>query len=284
MNTRLIQRAFSPAASLMARLKYAQKFALIGLVLVAPLGFVVKTYLDQQSTQIAFSAKERVGVVYVKPATELLARLVAARALAVQVAAHEAPPATFAAARAQIATAVGQLDAADHAVGSTLSVSSEWAALRHQLQSVTAAPVTTPQKALAGYSALTAGALKLIVDAGNNSNLILDPDLDSFYVMDSVINRLPSIVDSAGQAGDMQTAIKASGATTLLKRIDLAVLKGNLQTTQANTDANYATALQNTKDTALKPALSGPLTTVDGSLKAVSANLTAAEGMSVAGG
>lgn len=67
-----------------------------------------------------------------------------------------------------------------------------------------------------------------------------------------------------------------SGVTTLLKRIDLAVLKGNLQTTQANTDANYATALQNTKDTALRPALSTPIAAVDRSLKAVSANLTAA--------
>jgi methyl-accepting chemotaxis protein len=276
MNTRLIQRAFGPAANLLARLKYAQKFMLIGLVLIAPLGFVVKTYLDQQSTQIAFSAKERVGVVYVRPATELLARLVAARGLALQVAAHEANPAALAAAGAPIAAAVRTLDAADHAVGSTLSVSSEWAVLKRQVQSVTAVPITTPQKALTSYDALTARALKLIVDAGNNSNLILDPDLDSFYVMDSVINRLPAIVDSAGQAAAMQTAIMAGGATTLAKRIDLAVLKGTLQTTQANTDANYATALQNTKDTALRPALSDPLAAIDSSLKAVSANLTAA--------
>jgi methyl-accepting chemotaxis protein len=276
MHTRVIQRTFAPAANLMARLKYAQKFLLVGLVLVATLAFVVKTYLDQQSTQIAFSAKERVGVVYVKPVTALLAQLVAARAVAVQVAAHAADQAALVQARARIEAAVKQLDSVDRSVGSTLAVRSEWAALKRQLESVSAAPATTPQQAVTSYDALTSGALKLIVDAGNNSNLILDPDLDSFYIMDSVINRLPAIVDSAGQAGDMQTAIKASGATTLLKRIDLAVLKGNIQTMQSNTDANYATALKNTKDSALKPALSTPIAAVDSALNAVSTNLTSA--------
>jgi hypothetical protein len=33
---------FMPSISLMGRLKYAQKFMLIGLVLIAPLAFVVK--------------------------------------------------------------------------------------------------------------------------------------------------------------------------------------------------------------------------------------------------
>jgi len=51
----------------MGRLRYAQKFLLIGVVLIAPLGFVVKSYLDVQSRDRAFAAKERVGVVYLRP-------------------------------------------------------------------------------------------------------------------------------------------------------------------------------------------------------------------------
>ena len=271
-----IQRGFTPAIRLTGRLKYAQKFLLIGLVLVAPLAFVVKSYLDQQSTQIDFSAKERVGVVYAKPATVLLARLVAARAVAVQVAAHRGSAAALTAARSRLDAAATQLDATDRAAGGTLAVSSEWTALKRQLHAVSAASVLSPQRTLDSYAALTAATLKLIVDAGNNSNLILDPDLDSFYVMDSVINRLPALLDLAGQAGDMQTAITASGAATLGKRIDLAVLKGNIATTVANADANYVTALKNTKDTALAPQLRGPIASVDSSLKAVAGNLTAA--------
>jgi len=272
----VVRRGFAPSTSLMGRLKYAQKFVLIGIVLIAPLGYVLKSYLDQQSSQIGFSQKERVGVVYVKPAAELLDRLVAARSAAVRVAAHKLPPSALADARSQLEAAIKAVDATKSGSGSALALNSEFSALEQQIQSVSSAPVSTPQAMLDSYDKLTAGALKLIVDAGNNSNLILDPDLDSFYVMDSVINRLPSLVDLAGQAGDMQTAITSEGSATLAKRIDLAVLKGNIDTTQANADANYVTALKNTKDAALASTLKGPISAFDSSLKAVDTNLTAA--------
>src|SRR3954468_4235452 len=79
-------RAFAPAAALMARLTYARKFVLIGLVLLAPAALALHAYWSQQGGQIAFSAKERVGVVELRPANELVVRLVAARSLAVRAA------------------------------------------------------------------------------------------------------------------------------------------------------------------------------------------------------
>ena len=271
-----VERGLNPAAKLVGRLRYWQKFFLIGLVLLAPLGYVLKAFLDQQSGKIAFSAEERVGVVYVKPASELLARVVAARAAAVDVSAHKSSAAALAGAQSAVKAGIGPMDAANDQVGAQLKVSGEWRRVRQQIQTALGASGGPAATVLARYDAVTAALLKLIVDAGNYSNLILDPDLDSYYVMDSVINRLPMLVDSAGQAGDMQTAIKAGGAATIVKRIDLAVLKGNIETTLANSDANYATALGNTKDTALKPQLSGPISATDASLKAVAANLTTA--------
>jgi methyl-accepting chemotaxis protein len=272
----VVEGGLNPAAKLVGRLRYWQKFLLIGLVLLAPLGYVVKAFLDQQSSKIAFSAEERVGVVYVKPASELLARVVAARASAVDVAAHKSSATALASARADVKAAIGPMDAANDEVGTELKVSAEWSRVRQQIESALGASAGSPDTVLARYDEVTAAVLKLIVDAGNYSNLILDPDLDSYYVMDSVINRLPMLVDAAGQAGDMQTAIAANGAPTIVKRIDLAVLKGNIETTLANSDANYTTALGNTRDTALKPQLSGPISTTDASLKAVAANLTTA--------
>src|SRR5690348_15999462 len=272
----VVERGLNPAAKLVGRLRYWQKFLLIGLVLLAPLAYVVKAFLDQQSSKIAFSAEERVGVVYVKPASELLAKVVAARASAVDVSAHKSSASALAGAQAAVKAAIGPMDAANDQVGAQLKVSGEWSRVRQQIETALGASGGPAAKALARYDAVTAALLKLIVDAGNYSNLILDPDLDSYYVMDSVINRLPMLIDSAGQAGDMQTAITANGAATIVKRIDLAVLKGNIETTLANSDANYATALGNTKDTALKPQLSGPISATDASLKAVAANLTTA--------
>ena len=67
----------------MSRLSYAWKFALIGLVLLIPGGLALRAYWTQQGAQIAFSAKERVGMVYLEPAQELVVALVDARSAAV---------------------------------------------------------------------------------------------------------------------------------------------------------------------------------------------------------
>src|SRR5690348_11488491 len=195
----VVERGLSPAANLIGRLRYSRKFVLIGLVLLAPLGYVVKSFLDQQSGKIAFSADERVGVVYVKPATELLARVVAARAAAVDAAAHKSSPSSLADAQAGVKTAIAPVDAANVSVGAQLKVAGEWSRIRQQIEATFGTPGGSTDQTLARYDTVTAALLKLIVDAGNYSNLILDPDLDSYYVMDSVINRLPMLVDSAGQ-------------------------------------------------------------------------------------
>lgn len=272
---KMIQRAFAPAASLVGRLRYWQKFVLIGLVLVAPLAYVVFAYLGVQNRDTAFAAKEQVGVLYVQPATKLLSRVVSARALAVQVAAHQADPSALDGARSQVSAAIAQLDAV-HGDGATLVLNGEWAVLKRQIQAVIAAPVSTPAKALADYDGLTIGIEGLIAADGNNSNMILDPDNDSYYVMDAVLNHLTVLMDSAERAGDLQTVIAVTGTPTLAKRLTLEDLKGTILTQLSNSDADYASALANTHYGAMKGLLTTPLANFDAALKAVTAQLSTA--------
>ncbi len=274
-SARKVQRAFGPAATLIGRLKYWQKFVLIGFVLIAPLAYVVFSYIGVQNRDTAFAAKERVGVVYVKPATDLLSQVVSARALAVRVAAHQADASALAGARSQINAAIVQVDAV-HGAGAALALNGQWATLKRQIETVIGAPVTTPAKTLADYDGLTSGIESLIAADGNNSNMILDPDNDSYYVMDAVLNRLPVLMDSAGQAGDLQTVIAASGTATLAKRLTLEDLKGTILTQLSNSDPDYASALHNTHYAAMKGLLTAPLANFDGSLNAVTTQLSSA--------
>src|SRR3954470_8845497 len=81
---RQLRHVFAPAANVLSRLRFAHKFALIGLVLVVAVGVVGRAYLQVQHTQIAFSAKERVGIKVIEPAGQLLRAPAAARAAAVR--------------------------------------------------------------------------------------------------------------------------------------------------------------------------------------------------------
>ena len=125
----LVQRALGPADRLLSRLWYPQKFVLIGLVLILPLGWVVKSYVGVQSTNTAFAQQEAVGVAYLRPASELLARVVAARRVAVQVASHQSGQAQLDLAVRQVRTAIAGVDSM-HGAGATLGLNAQWSALR----------------------------------------------------------------------------------------------------------------------------------------------------------
>jgi methyl-accepting chemotaxis protein len=270
------QRILGPADRLISRLWYPQKFVLIGLVLILPLGWVVKSYVGVQSTNTAFAAKERVGVVYLRPVTALLAAVVQARTAAVDVAAGQLGAAQLDGARHQVTAAVAGVDAV-HQAGSALGLAGTWSTLKQSITAALSAPVGTPAQEFARYTALSTAIQGLIAADGNNSNMILDPDSDSYYLMDAVLNRLTALIDATGQTGDLQTVITAAGAPTLDRRLQLQDLKDVIATTLSTGAApDYASAIHNTHDTALKGVVTAPLAGFQTAVNAVAAQLAGA--------
>src|SRR4051812_49650145 len=80
----LVMTRMNLTAALMARLTYARKFALLGLVLLAPAAFALHAYWSVQGDTLAFADSERVGVRYVAPANELALKVIDARGVAVR--------------------------------------------------------------------------------------------------------------------------------------------------------------------------------------------------------
>ncbi|WP_238016392.1 methyl-accepting chemotaxis protein [Dactylosporangium sp. AC04546] len=103
-----------------------------------------------------------------------------------------------------------------------------------------------------GVPAATALAA-LITEAGNTSSLILDPDLDSFYVMDIQIIELPDALLTAAQAANPDTTAAAGD-----RMAAQAVAAGRLRSRADALRSAVRTALANTSD----PALAGSLAPV----------------------
>jgi methyl-accepting chemotaxis protein len=258
------RRLLAPATHAIGRLRYAYKFAVIGVVILATLGFVGLAYLNEVSTQIDFSAKERVGVVYVAPSARLVEALVGLRSA---VAARDS--ARIATAGAAVRAAVNLIDAADRTVGSQLGVSQEWAKLRPVALSLS----HQGTGALGQFDAGVTSALTLVTDAGNNSNLILDPDLDSFYVMDEWITKLPPLLDTAGKASNLLRSLTATANPGLQRRITLALEQGSISTNLNGINGDLTTAFAHTSDHGLKPALAPPLAALNTAVNAFSQQL-----------
>src|SRR5438477_6446073 len=62
----------SPAVVVMNRLTYPQKFVLISLLFTLPLGYVMYELLAELNANIGFSAKERIGLQYLRPLRQLM--------------------------------------------------------------------------------------------------------------------------------------------------------------------------------------------------------------------
>jgi methyl-accepting chemotaxis protein len=268
-----MRRALQPGVQLIGRLKYSRKFLLIGLVLIAPLVWVVFAYLGVQRRDTAFALKERVGAVYLRPATQLLQRMIAARSAAVDLAAGMGSQDDVDQARAGVQAAIAAVDAV-HGAGATLGLTSQWAGLKRQIEGVLAQPLGSPAKAFSDYSGLTTAIESLIANDGNNSNMILDPDSDAYYVMDATLNRLTSLMDSAGQAGDMQIMVTVGKGANLSTLLSLEDLRSTILATLANSDPDYASAIHNTHYAGMAGQLRGPLARFDHQLKALTDQLS----------
>ena len=233
---------FSPAVGLLGRLRYAYKILVVPAVLLLLLGFVAKAYVDLQRSQVAFSAKERVGVAYLVPLLDLTARVVTARHLAVA----GGEPA------AGVQDAVARVDAATGRYGAELDTVDGWEQAKQAL--TRAGTADGPQAAFDAYNTAVADLLALIVKTSDESNLTLDPDLDTYYLMDALVFRLPILLATTGRAVDRAALARAAGdaADQGQARVDLAIAAGTLATTRDSIDAGLATSLEKTRSTTLR--------------------------------
>jgi methyl-accepting chemotaxis protein len=175
-------------ARVLDRLSLAWKFALITVVLVAPLGFVVQRYVEVQQTNEAFSSRERVGIELVEPLFALETVLVDARTTV-------SSGGTIA--TDEVAAAVRAVqDVADAGVAAELGVTESWDDLATSITATADAPVASAE-AFVAWSEQIAATTVLIAGVADASNLTLDPDLDTFYLMDIATTKAPTLMAAA---------------------------------------------------------------------------------------
>jgi methyl-accepting chemotaxis protein len=266
-----------PAIAVLDRLRLARKLVVIALVLIAPALYATWEFRSQQNAQIAFSAEERVGIDEIVPAQRLLADLATAQSLAVRAAGHDGEATTtLPAAQAALTRSIAAMDAADARVGQRLGTGAMWKRLRASIKATVAAEPVDATRTLAAYDRLTAAAVALIVQAGNESNLILDPDLDSYYAMDALVNKAPLALATAGRVSSREIAMVASGHGSEADRIALAVDQGVLAGAVDAIATGFKTAYANTADATLRPTLDPALAQLSGTTGSLTLELTRA--------
>jgi diguanylate cyclase (GGDEF)-like protein/PAS domain S-box-containing protein len=174
----------NPFFRLLARLRVGRKLLLIYLLDLSAVIYISGILIHEKYLAIDFSNKEIVGNAYVRTAREALVDVALAGA------GQQPHP-------ARIAQIDANLVSAEARYGEHM----ESAALNQHVRA--ALDVLSRQREPDAASAKVAleACRELITRVGNQSNLILDPDLDSYYAMSQSILRYPALLDAVNGIG-----------------------------------------------------------------------------------
>jgi methyl-accepting chemotaxis protein len=190
---------WAPGVRLFRRVGFAAKSTMISAAFAIPLAALGWGYFSQNDGQIAFSALERVGNVYLRALLPELDAAQDARAAAMR-------------GEAVAAKDPAQLAQTQESLGATLGTATQWAAVqaaRAELARV--APDAPVEQRFAAHGVHVSALLELMSQVADGSNLTLDPDVDTYYTMDAVTVKSPLLIETLSKVVDTGTAIGAAG-------------------------------------------------------------------------
>lgn len=229
-----------PAVYLLNRLKYPQKFALLSCIFLLPLGIAFSSLLSEVEERINFAQKERQGVKYLQSISAFKEAIIQS---------------FYVSKTERIKLAWRGLENSDDQWGDTLSTQFPFSTLRREWQA---------WQELGGSTQVLWEQVNLPIQelqrrVGDQSNLILDPDLDSYYLMDTILITLPEI-----QRNLASIAIILSPQTTVLtpwQRAQIVVSRDMLSQLNQNLENNLQVAFNHAQIPSLETSLQSPLTT-----------------------
>ncbi len=138
--------------------------------------------------------------------------------------------------RKQIDEAIKVVENTHSRLGEMLDMDKLWQTFKTDWKKFsTVSENMTAAESFRRHSELVKNINDMIMHVGDTSNLILDPELDSYYLMDAIVIRIPALLDKLGILRGKGSGILATGSITpeqmLDFKIEAGILKEQLETT-----------------------------------------------------
>ncbi|SIO65073.1 Signal transduction histidine kinase [Singulisphaera sp. GP187] len=251
----------APAVAVMNRLTYPRKFALVSLLFVTPLALVMGLLISEMDARIEFARKEIQGTRYLRPLRQLFEHVLQSRVLAHAYGNGKVSlrPALIGK-QAEITEDLETLRVIESELGHNLRTTSKHDALQENARFLREKLL----KLEAGDSdelhrQLLAEIRDLNAYVNNTSNLILDPDLDSFYLMDAILIELSGGQDLLALASSLGKGVVKGRTPTAEERTEFISLSSLLRSNEETTTRGLDVAFQNNPSASLKAELGSTL-------------------------
>jgi len=291
----IVSRMLRPAVALMNRLDYVRKFTLIGTLLLLPIGFTIYGMGEEIQEDIRFAQQERQGIVYSRELRQLLDHLQRHRGM---MNAYLSGDGSFErdmmTVRQQIRESVTAIDHVDERLGSKLQTSARWHDIRASWQRMEASAFRLqPEESFDLHSELIrdsfdlhtmliAEVLDLIGQVKDSSGLARDPDPDSYYMMDTVLGKVPGIVEELGQARGIGSGIAAKRTADDTERRELMVADGMIRAALRDMELGKDSSARTILNDELQAALLDHEESVESFLELLNREIIEAERIAIA--
>ncbi|MEX8494841.1 methyl-accepting chemotaxis protein [Sphaerotilus sp.] len=188
----------SPGVRWFRQSSFKAKAAVIALVFLIPLTFSLTLIWTDSGQAIAVAQSERQGLVYLRPLLAFIQEAQARRHAAVLT------PAELPAWQQRLSATTEQIAHQHHASGALFNDQKTYEVFQQQQQALQQTPVAASQDdTFQAHSDLILAALKLIATITDGSQLSLDPDLDTFHMMNVAVLRGPRQTENTAKISAM---------------------------------------------------------------------------------
>lgn len=211
---------------MLAKLSISQKLLLTIVALCIPLVLLVYLLLKEQNIIINFTEAEISGVEYIKPLSSwaLAVTLHGGQALALN---QQQDQHNLGTTENNIDDLLKKLDELEVRHGATLNTNAKytfakerWFSLKNSYKTLNA------EENLSTHAAVTKEILEVIKHVADKSNLILDPELTAYYVMNLSILNLPYLMENTGQLRGWVYHYNIKKQMSLAEKSKLMILAG----------------------------------------------------------
>ncbi len=250
-----MQALFSPAVALMNRLRYNTKFLLIGAAIAVVMLVLLSSVYTTLNRDINAASSELSGLQMLKHVYRMTQATQQHRGLSAGVlSGNEAMKDKRATKEKDVSEA---LAAAEAALSPKLREMPAWKSIRQDWELIQSQGLTWSQPDnVKRHSEMLTKVLQFMVDIADETELTLDPVMDTYYFMDTMVTKMPSMLEQMGITRASGTAALAKKELSPQLRIDLAAqvaqMSGALKAQNINLEKvlRFAPTLQG--------ALSGP--------------------------
>jgi methyl-accepting chemotaxis protein len=202
---------WAPGVRLFRALDFKAKAVIINLVFVMPIVMLAASLWSSTQDIIDFAARERAGIVVMRALVPVMADVLATRNATRSMLGGHAAADDYKQARERTDLDLATLRKTVQDSGDPLGIAGMVTKLTADWQATAQVKNGVDEQGRTVFVAVTKGLADLLVKVGDDSNLVLDPDVDSFYLINAMVLAMPAAAENLGLSWGWGTYAFAKG-------------------------------------------------------------------------